>query len=225
MATIVFDLDGTLVDTAADLIASLNCIAVEAGLEPFGDDHKTYLVGQGSRIMIARAFALRDCSLAEDDLDRLHAKFVQHYSAGMPGQSVEYDGVDEALDRLAANGCRFAVCTNKDEALAVTLLDKLGLRHRFEVVTGGDTFAFKKPDGRHILQTIAKVGGVPERSVMVGDSRNDVMAAKNAAVPSICVTFGYSDVPVSQLSPDGTISHFSELTLEFLDKLITERIG
>lgn len=217
---IVFDLDGTLIDTAPDLVTSLNHTIATEGLEPVTYDDLTHLVGQGARVMISRAFALRNRTLPDAELDRLFAIFIEHYRGNMPGESAPYDGLSDTLDRLEAAGFRFAVCTNKGHALALPLLEKLGLENRFAAITGGDTFAFRKPDGRHILETIALAGGVPEKSVMIGDSINDILAASNAGVASVGVTFGYSDVPVAELSPDHIISHFSELTPELAGSLL-----
>lgn len=219
---VVFDLDGTLIDTAPDLVVSLNHTIGTAGLAPVTYEDLTHLVGQGARTMIARAFAMRERSLSNEELDRLFAVFIEHYRAGMPGKSQPYPGLAEALDSLEAAGYRFAVCTNKGEALALPLLEMLGLTRRFVATTGGDTFAFRKPDGRHILETIRLAGGEPDNSVMIGDSVNDILAARNAGVPSIGVTFGYTDIPVEQLGPDHVISHFSELTPELVADIIAK---
>lgn len=221
-STILFDLDGTLVDTAHDLIRSLNHTLAEAGLEPFTSDYRGRLVGQGSGVMIRRAFTLRGRSPSEAEFERFHTLFAEHYKATMPGESRPYPGVVAALDVLQAADHRLAICTNKDEALATALLERLGLLHRFAAVAGGDTFGVKKPDGGHLVQTIIQAGGVPEFSVMIGDSSNDIAAAKNAGIASACVAFGYSDVPILELHADAVINGFDELTPEFVDALLTK---
>ena len=118
---------------------------------------------------------------------------------------------------------RLAVCTNKLEELAIPLIEKLGLADRFAVVTGGDTFPVRKPDAGHILGTIEKAGARPQDAVMIGDSINDILAARNAGIPSIAVTFGYSDVPVAELGADHVISRFSELNAELVRRLLSRR--
>ncbi len=129
--TIVFDLDGTLVDTAPDLVASLNHTIAIKDLPPVSYEDLTHLVGQGARAMIARAFALRGAPLAEDELPALLKRFIDHYAAGMPGESRPYPGLIEALERLRGAGHLLAVCTNKMEGLARPLIEKLGLTGYF----------------------------------------------------------------------------------------------
>jgi phosphoglycolate phosphatase len=217
---VIFDLDGTLIDTAPDLIDSLNHTIAAADLAPVTFDDLTHLVGQGVRIMIRRAFALREVPLNEETEERLVVRFMDHYAAQMPGKSRPYPGALECMDRLAAAGMRLAVCTNKAEELARPLLEKLGLADRFDAVTGGNTFSFRKPDGRHILGTVEMAGGDPAATIMIGDSVNDILAARNAAIPSIAVTFGYSDVGVETLGASRVISRFEELTTDLVAQLL-----
>ena len=218
----IFDLDGTLVDTAADLVSSLNHTIAAASLAPVTYDDLTHLVGQGARVMIKRAFALRQVELPEAELEPLYERFIDHYRAEMPGDSRPYPGIVSVLDALSSAGITLAVCTNKTEILAIPLLEKLDLTRYFAAITCGDTFPFRKPDARHILGTIEKAGGDPQRSVMVGDSINDILAAKNAAVPSIGVTFGYSDVPMAELEPDVVIDDFTALTPALFEQLVAK---
>ncbi|MBB4195249.1 phosphoglycolate phosphatase [Rhizobium aethiopicum] len=217
---VVFDLDGTLLDTHADLVESLNHTIAALGLEPVSYDDLTHLVGQGARVMIERACRLRGHALAEDGLPLLVERFVAHYAGNMPGHTEPYPGLVAAMDRLKSAGYRLAVCTNKMESLALGLLEKLDLAHYFEAVTGGDTFQYRKPDARHLTGTIERAGGDISRTVMIGDSINDIAVARNAAVPSIAVPFGYSDVPVSSLDPDVIITHYDELTPELVEGLL-----
>ncbi|MCZ8180630.1 MAG: phosphoglycolate phosphatase [Rhizobium sp.] len=218
--TIVFDLDGTLIDTAPDLVESLNHTIAARDLAPVGYEDLTHLVGQGARVMIQRAFALRNTPLAEDDIPALLDRFIDHYQAGMPGKSRPYPGLIEALDRLKAAGYRLAVCTNKMERLAIPLIDRLELASYFATVAGGDTFAFRKPDPAHILATVERAGGKSDKVLMIGDSINDILAARNGSIPSIAVPFGYSDVPVETLGASHIISHFDELTVELVERLL-----
>lgn len=222
---VVFDLDGTMIDTHADLIDSLNHTIAAAGLEPVTFKDLTHLVGQGARVMIRRAFALRDRPLSEADLEPLFDRFIAYYKAGIPGKSRPYPGFVACLDRLEAAGMQLAVCTNKQAELALPLLEELGFGGRFAAVTGGDTYAFRKPDARHLLGTIEMAGGDPARSIMIGDSVNDIMAAHNAQIPSIAVSFGYSDVPVSDLNPTAVIDGFEALTPQLVLDLIAVKAG
>lgn len=217
---VVFDLDGTLIDTAHDLVASLNHTIGLEGLEPVGYGDLTHLVGHGGQVMIRRAFALRGREITDTELQRMLAVFVEHYADAMPGVSVPYPGLTGAMDRLAASGYRLAVCTNKMEGLARRLVDGLGLTARFSAITGGDTFAVRKPDAEHLLGTISRAEADPMRTVMIGDSLNDMLVARNAGVPSIGVPFGYSDVPVAELEPNHVIAHFDELTPDLVERLI-----
>ncbi|EHS53694.1 Phosphoglycolate phosphatase [Rhizobium sp. PDO1-076] len=218
--TIVFDLDGTLVDTAPDLVASLNHTIAIHDLAPVGYGDLTHLVGQGARVMIARAFALRGVPLDDAQLPALLERFINHYKSGMPGESRPYPGLVAALERLAAEGFTLAVCTNKMEELARPLIEKLGLTHHFAAITGGDTFAVRKPDAGHLTGTIEKAGGNPRRALMIGDSVNDILAARNAGIPSVAVPFGYSDTPIESLGASRIINHFDELTVALVHELV-----
>ncbi|TLX09392.1 HAD family hydrolase [Rhizobium sp. MHM7A] len=219
---VVFDLDGTLLDTHTDLVESLNHTIAALGLEPVTYDDLTHLVGQGARVMIERACRLRGHPLSADTLPPLVERFVAHYAGNMPGHTQPYPGLIAAMDLLKSGGYSLAVCTNKMESLARGLLEKLGLTGYFDAITGGDTFEYRKPDARHLTSTIERAGGDVSRTVMVGDSINDIAVAKNAGVPSIAVPFGYSDVPVNTLGPDHIITHFDELTTELVERLLGE---
>lgn len=217
---VVFDLDGTLIDTAHDLVASLNHTIGLEGLDPVGYGDLTYLVGHGGQVMIKRAFSLRGRDITDGKLERMLGVFVQHYAEAMPGVSVPYPGLVEAMDRLADAGYRLAVCTNKMEGLARRLIDGLGLTARFAAITGGDTFAVRKPDAEHLLGTVRLAQADPKRTVMVGDSLNDILVARNAGVPSVGVPFGYSDVPIAELKPSHVVTHFDELTPDLIERLL-----
>lgn len=217
---VIFDLDGTLVDTAPDLVASLNHAVMQAGLEPVTYHDLTHLVGHGARAMIERTFTLRGAALSASDLDWQMKEFIDYYHGSMPGESIPYPGVVDAMDRLSSAGLTLAVCTNKLEMLAKSLIEGLGLTERFVAITGGDTFPVRKPDAEHLLSTIRLAGGLPESTVMIGDSLNDMLVARNASVRSIAVPFGYSDVPIQTLEPDHIINHFDELTPDLIDRLL-----
>lgn len=207
----VFDLDGTLAETAGDLVGTLNVILAREGHAPLPLEQARDLLGAGARALIQRGFSASGAELSPERLEVLFEAFLEHYGAHLTDNSYLFPGVVAALDRLEAEGFVLAVCTNKVEAHAVALLDELGVRDRFPVIVGKDTFAFSKPDPRHITATVARAGGDPDRAVMVGDSRADVAAAQAAGIPVVGVTFGYTPVPMRELKPDWTIEHFDEL--------------
>lgn len=218
--TAVFDLDGTLVDTAPDLLDSLNYCLASEGLVPVEPADLRHLVGFGGRVMIERAFAEQKRPLPSDVLDRVLALFLEHYGANIPGRSQPFPGAVAAMERLSAAGFLLAVCTNKYERLSISLLTALGLSPRLSAICGSDSFPFRKPDPRHLFGTIEKAGGDPERAVMIGDSRTDIDTARAAGIPVIAVDFGYTDQPVQTFSPTEVISHFDELTAERAIQLI-----
>jgi phosphoglycolate phosphatase len=208
---VVFDLDGTLAETAGDLVATLNVIMEREGLPQVPFARAKDMIGAGARALIERGFEAAARPLPPEKLDALFAVFLEHYARNIRVHSHLFDGVEGALDALEAEGFLLAVCTNKTEALAVRLLDLLGVRHRFACITGKDTFAFFKPDPRHLTETIRGAGGDPARAVMIGDSRTDIDTAKAAGIPVVGVTFGYTDVPVAALGADIAIDHYREL--------------
>ena len=209
--TVVFDLDGTLADTAADLIATLNVVLSREGLAPVPEAHARPLVGAGAKALIECGFAASGRDLTPDRLDELYRFFLTWYADHICVETRLYPGAERALRRLDAAGCRFAVCTTKCEAHAVPVLERLRVADRFAAICGRDTFPYIKPDPRHITLTIDRAGGRPERAVMVGDSRTDIVAAQAAGIPVIAVPFGYTDIPVSELGPDQVIAHFDDL--------------
>ena len=215
MLTIVFDLDGTLIDTAPDLISTLNLILAREGMTPVDFDEARKMIGGGARGLIERALIAegRDAAKPEfkPELDRMFAGFIEHYAAHIADQSRPFPELEATLDRLAADNYRLAVCTNKLEWLSLRLLDTLNLTRHFAAICGQDTFGMQKPDPEVLRRTIRKAGGAPDRAIMVGDSATDVRTARAAALPVIAVTFGYSEAPIETLQPDRLISSYSEL--------------
>ena len=209
--TVVFDLDGTLVDTAPDLIETLNVVFTRDGLPPLAYGAARDMIGGGARRMIESALKLQGRVLADGVVDRMFADFITRYAAHIADRSQPFPGLDAALDRLAERGCRFAVCTNKLEGLSRLLLEALGLTPRFAAICGQDTFGMQKPDPEILRRTIQAAGGALQRAVMVGDSGTDIATARAAGVPIVAVDFGYSEAPIRDLHPDRLISHFSEL--------------
>lgn len=207
----VFDLDGTLAETAGDLVGTLNVILAREGLRALPLAEARDMIGAGAKALIQRGFSAAGQPLPPETLDRLFADFLVHYGENLCTHSHLYPGVGPALDALSARGYRLAVCTNKIERHAIDLLALLGVADRFGAICGRETFPYFKPDPRHITLTIEQAGGDPARAVMVGDSRADIDAAKAAGIPVIGVTFGYTDTPVDALGADQVISHFDDL--------------
>jgi phosphoglycolate phosphatase len=217
---IVFDLDGTLIDTAPDLIDALNRALAADGFDAVDHGQVGGHVGMGGRAMIERVFTLNQRRVDPALIERHHEAFLQHYTAGIPGNSRPYPGVLEAIARAAEAGFIFAICTNKPEGMALSLIERLGLTHLFGAICGADTFAFRKPDPRHLTETIARAGGDLSRALMVGDSRTDIDTAKAAGIPVVAVDFGYTDRHVREFEPSKVISHYDELTVALIDRLI-----
>jgi phosphoglycolate phosphatase len=192
-ALLVLDLDGTLVDTAADLVATLNAVLKLDDVPPVSIAQALPLVGAGSRALVTRAYAAAGRTLTPERLDALFVEFLRYYEDHIADASRLYPGVLDALDRFAAAGWILAVCTNKIERASIKLLSALGVADQA------------------LLLTIAKAGGDRRRAVMVGDSRTDVDTARAAGVPIVAVDFGYADAPIRTLSPDRVISRFADL--------------
>jgi phosphoglycolate phosphatase len=209
--TVVFDLDGTLVDTAPDLIAALNFVLEREGLAPLPLKSARNMIGAGARKMIERGLEVEGVVMSAADLDRLMKDFIDYYAAHIADASRPFEGLETALDELAAQGCRFAVCTNKLEWLSKRLLDQLDLSGRFSAICGADTFGVSKPDPIILQQTVARAGGSMASTIMVGDAGPDVGVARRAGVPVIGVEFGYTEVPIAELKPDRLIGHMKDL--------------
>lgn len=208
---IVFDLDGTLVDTAPDLVATLNIILGRENLPPVAYEPARNMVGGGARMMLELGFRASGRTLPPAALDILTRDFIEHYAAHIADHSLPFEGVAPTLDALAATGFRLAVCTNKLEWLSVRLLDAFGLTKRFAAICGADTFGIAKPNPAILHRTIERVGALGDGAIMVGDSRTDIATARAAQIPIIAVDFGYTDVPVTSLAPDRVVSRFADL--------------
>ncbi|MFY8115699.1 MAG: phosphoglycolate phosphatase [Rhabdaerophilum sp.] len=212
--TVVFDLDGTLAETAPDIMATLNVLLEAEGLAALPVSAARNLVGAGARALIERGFRASGVPLPPERLDQLFQAFLAHYLDHVADESFLFPGVEAALTALAGKGHLLAVCTNKPERHSRALIEKLGVMDHFGAIAGRDTFAFCKPDPRHLTETIRLAGGDIGRAVMVGDSRTDIDTARAAGLPVVAVTFGYTDTPVDQLGPDAVIGHFDALPAE-----------
>jgi len=208
---IVFDLDGTLVDTAPDLIDALNVLFVREGLSAIPLAEGRRIIGGGIKRLIERGLALENRTFTPAHVDALYRDYVDHYAAHIADRSRPFPGVEAALDALGGRGDRLAVCTNKLAFLAVRLLDALKLSARFAAICGPDTFGVQKPDPEILRETVRAAGGTLADAIMVGDSETDIATARAAGVPVIAVDFGYTEGPVAALGPDRLISHFDAL--------------
>lgn len=208
---LVLDLDGTLVDTIRDLAATLNDVLRGEGIAPMPLDEARLMVGHGARAMISSALQSAGITGDSDRLDNLFALFLDLYAHRIAEESRPFPGAIESLDRFAADGWRLAVCTNKLERHSRLLLEALGIADRFAAISGQDTYGVRKPDPRHLQETIREAGGTVASAIMVGDSEVDIQTAKAARVPVVAVDFGYSRIPVADLGPDRVISHFDDL--------------
>jgi phosphoglycolate phosphatase len=211
--TAVFDLDGTLVDSADDLVAATNHTLGTIGLKPIAGALIRTMIGNGARAMLRRALeASRPGEEIRDtELDTLQAHFFTYYGANIAVHSRIYPDVIPVLEGMRQQGCRLAVCTNKTERLARQLLKELDLLSLFHAVTGKDTLPVFKPDPGHLIGTIILADGDLANSVMIGDSETDVKTAKAAGIPVVGVTFGYATAPMASYAPDAMIAHYRDL--------------
>ncbi|HWA00255.1 MAG TPA: phosphoglycolate phosphatase [Caulobacterales bacterium] len=210
-ATIVFDLDGTLVDTAPDLARALNETLDLEGLPHLPLEKVRRLVGQGARALIERAAAVAGAHFSADRLEQLTSAYIEFYRADIARGSAPYPELTEALDVLAADGATLSVCTNKRTDLSSQLLTALGLAGRFSAIVGADAAANKKPHPDHYRAAVERAGGQVRRSLMVGDTAADVAAARGAGAPVALVRFGYAADEVERLGADALLDRFSDL--------------
>ncbi|MDF2367821.1 phosphoglycolate phosphatase [Sneathiella sp.] len=208
---VIFDLDGTLVDTAPDLHDALNHTLARAGRDTMDIEHVQGLIGHGARALLQKGLTATGGMPENERFEELVAIFFAYYKEHLSDNSKPFDGVVDALEALRAEGAKLGVCTNKSIGFAEPLLNELDLTRHFTVITGGDSFSVKKPDAGHITGTLDLMGHNGGRAFMIGDSINDIMAARNAGIPSVAVTFGYTETPVQELGPDHIIDHFNEL--------------
>ncbi len=208
---LVFDLDGTLAETAPDLIGTLNQVLEEIKVPPIGFLQAREMIGTGARALIK--LGLESHHITADDalLETLFHRFLALYEQRLCDETHLYPETAVVLQALQKSGYRMAVCTNKMEKHSVMLLQQLGIAPFFKAICGRDSFAFYKPDPRHLIETIRQAGGDPRHAIMIGDSITDLDTARNAGLPSIGVTFGYTTTPMAELKPDRLITHYREL--------------
>jgi phosphoglycolate phosphatase len=210
-AVIAFDLDGTLVDSAPDLIGTLNALLAQEGLKPLPLAEARPFIGKGARWLVERGFQADGVTLDQARGTELFERFIDHYRAHLADESRPFPGVEQALDDLIAAGATLAVCTNKRTDLSRAVLDALGLSSRFAAIIGADAAPAAKPDPRHLQVAVEAAGGHMKRAIMVGDAATDAGAARAAGTGLILVSFGYTEIPVADLAPDILIDHFDQL--------------
>ena len=219
--TIAFDLDGTLVETAPDLIGTLNRMLAARDIPQMPVEAAQHLVGHGALALLRHGFQEAGAAWDEAEAPALLQIFLDDYLEHIADHSRPYDGVVDALDRLAERGALLCVATNKRTDLSVALIEALDMTRHFALVCGPDLVSARKPDGAHIREAVQKAGGDPARTIMVGDGAPDVQAAKSAGVPCIVVTFGYTPIPAAELGGDVLIDSFEDIE-EAIDGLLTD---
>jgi phosphoglycolate phosphatase len=211
----IFDLDGTLADTAADLLGAANAVLAPLGYPALALARDKPFAGRGGRSMIRRSLSLMeippDVAEVESIADALYPGLLAAYEARLTEETRLFDGVADCLDALAAAGWRLGVCTNKPERLAVLLLESLGVFDRFGAVLGADSLAVRKPDPEHLHETARRIGARSRRCVMLGDTRTDLMTARAARVPCVLTSFGFAAEPLADLAADAVVGHYREI--------------
>ena len=219
---IIFDLDGTLVDSARDLSGALNHVLKLAHRPEIEISRVRHLVGDGARALIIKGFSETGILPAENVIDEILQEFLVYYTENITTQTIIFPGALKLIEKLDDMNIPMGLCTNKPLKLTEKLMSEIGLSDYFAAIVGGDSFEYRKPDPRHLTSTLEMMSCAPDSAVMVGDSANDVMAAKAAGIPVVCVSFGYSKVPVQDLNPDVVIDHYDDF-LNALKKIAKRR--
>jgi phosphoglycolate phosphatase len=205
---LLFDLDGTLVDSLPDLRAAMNEFLEALGRRPLAADEVRRMVGDGTPALVERGLAATGEAVG---VAAAHADFLRLYEAAPTRLSRLYPGVPETLAALRRSGARLAVCTNKPQAATLGVLDGLGIGGYFDAVLGGDAVPFKKPDPRHLMAALDRLGAAPGEAAMIGDNENDHAAARAAALPVILMRYGYLRAPADSLAPDAWLDRFADI--------------
>ncbi|WP_295239972.1 HAD-IA family hydrolase [uncultured Brevundimonas sp.] len=219
--TIAFDLDGTLVDSAPDLIGTLNRMLVEEGLPPVPMESASTLIGSGARALLVHGFEAAGAPVERAKSDELFERFLVDYAAHIADGSQPFEGVVETLERLSQRGAILVVATNKRSDLSELLLGKLDLTRHFAAIVGPDRVSARKPSGAHLKEAVAIAGGDPERAILVGDAAPDADAARDAGMPCILTTFGFTPTPVEGLGGDVLIDAFEDVE-EAIDGILSD---
>lgn len=211
ISSIIFDLDGTLIDSVIDVRAALNQLLSENGRHPLTDADVRTMVGEGVKPMLTNAFARTGEALSPDQVDDLVARYLELYINANHDTKIIYPGVIKLLDTFMSHNISMGVCTNKPKISTHIVLKNLGLAQYFKAVVCPEDTPFRKPDPRHAEQALRSIGGARESSLFVGDSESDLRSAQSAEIPCVLVSYGYAQSSVSQLSADFVIGTFAEL--------------
>ena len=209
--TVIYDLDGTLIDSARDMCVAVSRVLADHGLPPINDEDARQFMGEGSKVTMRRAFAKAGRTLDEAEASAVTREFVRYYEADPVSHTSAFAGVPEVVARFDRLGLRQGVCTNKFERPSRMILEHLKLMPPISDVAGADTFPVRKPDPKHILMLVERMGRSPDRAVMVGDSIHDVHAAHAAGLPAVLVSWGYTETPASELGAEAVIERFDAL--------------
>ena len=209
--TVIFDLDGTLVDSAPDLADALDTVLVEQGLAPVGLAGTRALIGHGIAALVRGALIQRGCNPGEAEFSAVLERFLHLYGGQLSAKTQAYPGVGQALSALRHAGWRLVVCTNKREDFSRRILEDLGLLPEFDVIAGPDTFGVAKPDPAHLTRTLPQASPGPHLAIVVGDSAVDVAAARAAGLPVIAVAWGYARRPAFELGADEVVDNFEQV--------------
>jgi len=211
MRTVIFDLDGTLIDTSADLIAAANACFRHRGLgdvlDPVAD---AAIAFRGGRAMLTEGFS-RSGAGGPAEVEEDYDKLLTAYGAAIAIYSTPYPGAWQAVEMLKNRGCAVGICTNKPEGLAKSLMDEMGTSHVLPVLVGADTLPVRKPDPEPLWEVVRRNGADRDRAVLVGDTETDVKAARAAGMPVILVSFGPEGPGIARLNPDAMLDHFDDL--------------
>jgi phosphoglycolate phosphatase len=208
---LIFDLDGTLIDSLPDVRASVNCVLTASGRRELTIPETKDFVGWGGRVLVEKALALTGEEGTIEEIDRTLKEFLVYYAAHRSDHTEVFPGVPDILEEFKSNGIKMGICTNKPTATTSTVLEALGLDGFFQVISCGDAVPHSKPDGRHVSLVAEQMGATCETAVMIGDSENDILAAIDAGVRSVAVSFGYTHLPVDELGADAVIDRFEDL--------------
>lgn len=209
--TVIYDLDGTLIDSAEDMQVAVSRVLADHGLPPVTLDDVRIFMGQGSKVTMNKAFAKYGKALDDERLSAVTREFVRYYEADPVSHTTAFPGVADVVARFDRLGLKQGVCTNKFERPSRMILEHLRLMPPIADLAGADTFPVRKPDPRHILMLIERMARAPDRAVMVGDSIHDVHAAHAAGLPAVLVSWGYTDVPARELGAEAVIERFDAL--------------
>ena len=209
--TVIYDLDGTLIDSAKDMQMAVSNVLADHGLAPVTEDDVRIFMGQGSKVTMGKAFAKYGKTLDDEALGAVTREFVRYYEADPISHTTAFAGVAEVVARFAGLGLKQGVCTNKFERPSRMILEHLKLMPPISDVAGADTFPVRKPDPKHILLLVERMGGDASRTVMIGDSIHDVEAAHSAGLPAVLVSWGYTARPASELGAEAVIERFGDL--------------